>query len=164
MRKYTVMELEKGRMLAQKVSTFRKAQVTPLSRASTATTLVIAAIRLAVWQRMRLLSRWLRDKQVCPACEGATQLRDNYVRICMLCHGQGEVTWREVESKRWGAALNRYIEQNKLDPSYFWPRLTHNDIYWHVNGWMTLDDWDEELAEMADLQLDREAAGHVSTT
>lgn len=164
MRKYTVMELEKGRMLAQRVSAFQKARVPPLSRARTGTTLLFAAIRMAVWQRMRLFSRWLRDKQVCPSCEGATQLRDRYIRICMLCHGKGEVSWREVEAQKWGAALNRYIEQNKLDHSYFWPRLTLNDLHWHVNGWMPLDDWDEELAGMADLQLDREAAGHVSTT
>ena len=163
MRKYTVMELEKGKMLAQRVSAFQNARVPPLSRARTGTTLLFAAIRMAAWQRMRLFSRWLRDKQVCPTCQGATQLRDNNIRICMLCRGKGEVGWREVESQKWGAALNRYIEQNKLDPSYFWPRLLHNDIYWHVNGWMPLDDWDEELRHMADLQLDREAAGHVST-
>jgi len=164
MRKYTVMELEKGKMLAQRVSAFRKARVPPLSRFVGATIILFAAISLGPWQRMRWLSRWVRDKQVCPTCQGATQLRDGNIRICMLCHGKGEVGWREVEAQKWGAALNRYIEQNKLDPSYFWPRLLHNDIYWHVNGWMPLDDWDEELRHMADLQLDREAAGHVSTT
>jgi len=164
MRKYSVMELEKGKMLAQRVSAFHNARVPPLSRARAATTLLFAVIRLAAWQRYRLLSRWLRDKQVCPMCEGATQLRDQYVRICMLCRNTGEVTWREVESLKWGRALNRHIEQNKLDPSYFWPRLNHADIYHHVNGLVPLDEWDDELTGMADLQLDREAAGHVSTT
>lgn len=155
MTRYTHMEIEKAKMLARKVSTFRNAQVTPLSRVRAATTLLVAVIRTAIWMRLRALSRWLRDKQVCPRCEGTR---------CGTCGNTGEATWEQIESLRWGRALFRYRLSVGMEYVASMSNQFQHEVEAHEKGYIPLDDWNDQLRSMADLQLDREAAGHVSTT
>ena len=172
MTRYTHGEIERAKMLSRRVSAFQNFSAPPLSRAKAATTLLLAVIWCVIWQRARALSRWLRDRSVCPQCAGRRQqlthiVHDEFeMRPCRLCEGKGEVTWRKVESYKWGQAAQRYrLAANlSLAKAYYICGLTPDDILRHERGLVPLDDWPDSLRELADLQLDREAAGHVSTT
>lgn len=91
------------------------------------------------------------------------------MRPCGLCNGKGCVDWRGRESFKWGQALKRYrLDQGlSLSQAFYvheYHRLSPNMIEQYEEGLVRLDYWPEGLYHLADLQLDRDAAGHVSTT
>lgn len=85
---------------------------------------------------------------------------------CRLCKGTGEVRWHYVESFKWGKALMRYRLHSRISlaQAFYLCGLSPQEIERYECGLVPLGDWPETLRNLADLQLDREAAGHVSTT
>ena len=178
--RHTHREIEEAKMLSRRLSTLQDVRVPPLSRARTATTLLACAVITTLRMKLRAAWRWLRDREVCPRCEGRTHMIELHEMFgpdpghdgrlpgtkCRLCEGTGEVTWREVESFKWGRALMRYrlTAGFSLAKAYYLCGLTPHQITMHEEGFVPLDNWPESLLSLADLQLDREAAGHVSTT
>lgn len=170
--RHTHREIEEAKMLSRRISAFQNVQVTPLSRLRAATTLLACAVITTLRLRVLAAWRWLRDKHVCPKCAGNRQqltriVHDEFeMRPCRLCAGKGEVDWQYVESYKWGQAAQRYrlAAGFSLAKAYYLCGLAPDDITRHEIGLVPLDDWPESLIAVADLQLDREAAGHVSTT
>ena len=172
MTRHTNGEIEQAKMLKRRLSAFENISAPPLSRLRAATTLLLAVTWCYIRQRAGALSRWLRDREVCPKCAGNKHqlthiIHDEFeMRACRLCNGSGEVTWRELESYKWGQAAQRYriAAGFSLAKAYYLCGLAPDDITRHEIGLVPLDDWPTSLRDIADLQLDREAAGHVSTT
>jgi hypothetical protein len=170
--RHTNREIEQAKMLSRKVSASQNVSAPPLSRVRVATTLFFSAIALRLKMFGAALWRNIRDKSICPCCAGAGiahhfDYADGYTAQCRLCLGSGEVTWREVESHKWGEALKRY----RLSLGYSLPQMYYvlpgnnpHQIERMEQGLVPLDQWPLEAVGVAELQLDREAAGHVSTT
>ena len=178
--RHTRREIEEAKMLGRRLAASRNAPVPPLSRLRTATALLGRAVSTALRMKVRAAWRWLRDKTVCPRCEGRHDMiefnemfgpdaghDDNLPGTkCRLCRGTGEVTRAQVESFKHGRAAMRYrlIAGMSLAKAYYLCGLTPDQVTMHEEGLVPLDDWPSSLRDIADLQLDREAAGHVSTT
>ena len=178
--RHTNREIQEAKMLARKAAASENVSVPPLSRLRTATALLGRAVSTALRMKVRAAWRWLRDKTVCPRCEGRHDMiefnemfgpdaghDDNLPGTkCRLCRGTGEVTRAQVESFKHGRAAMRYrlIAGMSLAKAYYLCGLTPDQITMHEEGLVPLDDWPSSLRDIADLQLDREAAGHVSTT
>ncbi len=175
--RHTHREIHEAKMLARNFSRNENVSVTPLSRFVSARRFVFSALRVAARVKAAALWRYVRDVTVCPNCDGDKQtishvdhgefeLRDCELRDCELCAGRGEVRWSCVESYHWGRALTRYRTHARLSlaQAFYLCGLTPQQIERHERGLVPLDDWPETLRNLADLQKDREAAGHVSTT
>lgn len=178
--RHTHREIAEAKMLGRRLAALRNAPVPPLSRLRSATTLLTRAVILALRMKVRAAWRRLRNMQVCPRCEGRHDMiefnemfgpdaghDDNLPGTkCRLCRGTGEVDQRRVESFKWGRAAMRYrlLAGMSLAKAYYLCGLTPDQITMHEEGLVPLDDWPSSLRDIADLQLDREAAGHVSTT
>lgn len=170
--RHTHREIAEAKMLGRRLAALRNAPVPPLSRLRSATTLLTRAVILAL--RMKVRAAWLQlfDRTVCPKCEGHKHqlthiIHDEYeMRPCRLCNARGWIGWRERESVKWGAAAKRYRLNAgfSLAKAYYLCGMTPDQITMHEDGLVPLDDWPSSLRDIADLQLDREAAGHVSTT
>ena len=170
--RHTNREIAEAKMLGRRLSALRNAPVPPLFRAHAATTLFFRAGWTLL--RMSVRSVWLKmfDRTVCPKCEGnknqlTNVVHDEYeMRPCKLCNARGSIGWRERESVKWGAAAKRYrlAAGMSLAKAYYLCGLTPDQITMHEEGLVPLDDWPTSLRDIADLQLDREAARHVSTT
>ena len=170
--RHTRREIEEAKMLGRRLAAFRNAPVPPLSRLRTATTLLGRAVSTAL--RMKVRAAWLSlfGRTVCPKCEGHKHqltriVHDEFeMRPCRLCKARGSINWQQRESVKWGAAAKRYrlAAGMSLAKAYYLCGLTPDQITMHEEGLVPLDDWPSSLRDIADLQLDREAAGHVSTT
>lgn len=175
MPRYTHREIEDAKMLARNFSRNENVQVTPLSRFVSASRFFFAAIRTTLRMRAAVAWRYIRDRHVCPRCDGRKRklthvIHDEFeMRPCRLCEGIGEVHWKKVESFKWGQALKRYRLDQGLSLAqafyvYEYHCLSPSMIEQYEGGVVRLDYWPPGLYHLADLQLDREAAGHVSTT
>lgn len=170
--RHTNREIADAKMLGRRLAALRNAPVPPMTRVRTATTLFARAVFHAL--RMSLRSAWLKmfDRTICPKCQGHKNqltniIHDEYeMRPCRLCNARGWIGWRERESVKWGAAAKRYRLNAgfSLAKAYYLCGLAPDDITKHEEGLVPLDDWPDSLRDIADLQLDRDAAGHVSTT
>lgn len=170
--RHTNREIEEAKMLSRRLSALGNVSVPPLSRLRIATTLFALACWVALRSAARGARRWVRDKKVCPCCEGRRQvvrhiIHDEFeLAACRLCDGKGEVTWREVEAFKWGGALQRYRLNagQSLAQMYYTIGLVPDHVHRLECGLVPLDDWPQPALSIADLQLDREASGHPSTT
>lgn len=170
--RHTHREIAEAKMLGRRLAALRNAPVPPLSRVRAATTLFIAAGWTLLRMSVRSVVLKMFDRTVCPRCQGNKNqlthvVHDEFeMRPCKLCQQRGYVGWRERESYKWGQAAMRYRMSNgfSLAKAYYLCGLTPDDITKHESGLVPLDDWPSSLRDIADLQLDREAAGHVSTT
>lgn len=180
MAKYTHREIEEAKMLARNFSRNENVPVPPLTRFVSAARFFFAAMRTALRMRLAAAWRYIRDVTVCPRCDGRHDMIEFHELFgpdpghddnlpgtkCRLCKGTGEVRWRYVESFKWGKALMRYRLHSRisLSQAFYLCGMTPQQIERYECGLVPLDDWPETLRNLADLQLDREAAGHVSTT
>lgn len=174
--RHTNREIAEAKMLGRRLAALRNAPVPPLSRARAATTLFFRAGWTLL--RMSVRSAWLKmfDRTVCPSCNGEGKgfcfvSGDDACSVtadmpCRLCNQRGHIGWREREAVKWGAAAKRYRLNAgfSLAKAYYICGMTPAEISKHECGLVPLDDWPTSLRDIADLQLDREAAGHVSTT
>ncbi|URA07257.1 hypothetical protein Seregon_BL70062 [Xanthomonas phage Seregon] len=173
--RHTRREIEEAKMLGRRLAASRNAPVPPLSRLRTATTLLLRASWTLLRMSIRSVVMKMFDRTVCPHCRGegtgyhfcdgdAVSITEGMP--CRLCNARGHIGWRERESVKWGGAAKRYRLQGgfSLAKAYYLCGMTPDEISKHECGLVPLDDWPSSLRDIADLQLDREAAGHVSTT
>ena len=174
--RHTNREIQEAKMLSRKVAALENVSAPPLSRLACATTLFVSALFTTL--RMKLRSAWMKmlDRTVCPSCHGqgtgffftsdGDECSVTLGMPCRLCKASGYIGWRERESYKWGGAAKRYrLEAGfSLAKAYCLCGMTPDEISKHECGFVPLDDWPSSLRDIADLQLDREAAGHVSTT
>lgn len=110
----------------------------------------------------------LRDKQRCPKCDGVKRqlmhiVHDEFeVRDCRLCKGTGEVTWREVESSKWGNALLAYRLNAgaSLAQMYYAVGLTPDQVQQLEYGLVPLDEWPDSARNCAEKMIDRPNSVH----
>lgn len=180
MPRYTHREIEDAKMLARNFSRNENVQVTPLSRFVSASRFFFAAIRTTLRMRAAVAWRYIRDRHVCPRCEGRQDMIEFHELFgpdpghddelggtkCRLCKGTGETRATYLEAFKWGRALMRHRLSLRmpLDQAAYLHYMEHNDYEDHEQGLVPLNEWPQTLFYSADLQLDREAAGHVSTT
>ena len=170
--RHTNRETQEAKMLGRRLAAFRNAPVPPLSRVRQATTLLFAAGWTLLRMKVRSVVLKMFDRTVCPKCDGHKNqlthiVHDEFeMRPCRLCKARGSINWQQRESVKWGAAAQRYrlAAGMSLAKAYYLCGLTPDQITMHEEGLVLLDDWPSSLRDIADLQLDREAAGHVSTT
>lgn len=165
-------EIQEAKMLGRRLSALREAPVPPRSRVRQATTLLFPAGWTLLRMSVRSVVMKMFDRTVCPKCEGHKNqlthiVHDEFeMRPCKLCRAKGHVGWRERESWKWGGALKSYRLNNGLSLAQMGYAV--GLVPEHVNqleqGLVPLDYWPQTAINIADLQLDRDAAGHVSTT
>jgi len=170
--RYNHRQIEEAKMLGRKLLASKKSSVPPLSCLRSATTLFFSVLWLSI--RMRSVRYWmlLLDRTACPKCEGRKErlihvAHDEFALCpCPTCGALGWVDWRQRESLKWGDALKRYrlrvgCPLPMASDIWSYPAEEITNI---EEGLVPLDEWPAWLRDMADLQLDRDAAGHVSTT
>lgn len=161
-------ELVKAKMLARKAAASENVSVPPLSRLRRATTLFVSACWLLLCGIARRTSMYLRDKQQCPKCFGCKRqlthvVHDEFeMRDCRLCKGTGEVTWREVESFKWGNALLAYRLNAGLSLAqmYYAVGLAPDVVQRLERGLVPLDDWPDTARNVAEKMVDHPNAVH----
>lgn len=163
MSRLSAPEYDKAKMLARKVSDFHAMRVPPLSRARAALSLLCHVVAVVAVQRFGMFSRWIRDKEVCPLCEGRKELPfgDAHIVVtgdCLLCHATGEVTWREIESYKYGQAALRYRRAAGLSLAqwFYTCGLIPQAIEQHEQGLVPIERFNPILLHRAKVQLQRE--------
>ena len=112
------------------------------------------------------------DRTVCPKCGGHKNqlthiVHDEFeMRPCRLCKARGSINRRQRESVKWGGALKRcrLSLRRSVDEAAYLSYMEPEEVLRYEEGLVPLADWPATFLAAADLQLDREAAGHVSTT
>lgn len=176
--RYSNGQIEHAKMLRRRLSALENVSAPPLSRVKLAAELFLLSgyallrgvVRRAYWKML--------DRTLCPHCHGqgtgyffrTTEPSDEVSltkgNACKLCHGKTYIGWKERESVKWGRALFEYRMSLRMS-HHMMSAMTGvipSHIAKHESGHVPLDEWPSKLYEFADLQLDREAAGHVSTT
>ena len=170
--RHTNREIQEAKMLGRRLSAFSEAPVPPITRARRAVGFVFAASWTLLRMSVRSVVMKMFDRTVCPKCDGHKNqlthiVHDEFeMRPCKLCRAKGHVGWRERESWKWGGALKSYRLNNGLSLAqmYYAVGLVPEHVNQLEQGLIPLDDWPQTAINIADLQLDRDAAGHVSTT
>ena len=161
--RHTHREIQEAKMLGRRLAASENVSSPPLSRLKNATRFVFAAARLALRMKAAAFWRYVRDKSVCPCCQGHKQqlthvYQDEFeLRACRLCKGSGEVTWREVESYKWGGALLEYRLSRgiSLAQMYYAVGLTPGEVQQLEYGIVPLDDWPDTARNLAESVLSR---------
>lgn len=170
--RHTNREIQEAKMLARRLAASKNVSAPPLSRLRLATTLFFRAYTMSL--RMRLLGAYRKmfGLTVCPRCHGQGtsfnhEIHDEFVlKQCPLCKGRKHIGAYQRETVKFGRALLEYRLSCRmsLEAMYSATGVLPSHISQHEAGLVPLDEWPKSLFNLADLQLDREAAGHVSTT
>lgn len=170
--RHTNREIQEAKMLGRRLSALRNASVPPMSRLRIATALLVAASRTLLRMSVRSAVMKMFGRTVCPKCDGHKNrlthiVHDEFeMRPCKLCRAKGHVGWRERESWKRGGALKNYrlSLRRSVDEAAYLSYMEPEEVLRYEEGLVPLADWPATFLAAADLQLDREAAGHVSTT
>lgn len=170
--RHTRREIEEAKMLGRRLAAFRNAPVPPLSRLRIATALLVAASCTLLRMSVRSAVMKMFGRTVCPKCDGHKNrlthiVHDEFeMRPCRLCKARGSISRRQRESVKWGGALKNYRLNNGLSLAQmrYIVDLAPEYIDRLEQGLVPLDEWPQAAANVADLHLYRESAGHVSTT
>jgi hypothetical protein len=169
----TNQEIQEAKMLARRLEAVRKSSAPPLSRIRDASRLVwLTSVALVAGTISRTLLKML-GRRICPKCNGAKNqlthiVHDEFaMRQCRLCEGKGFVTEKQLQAWRYGQAHIRYrasLGYSRSKAYYITGGERPDLIAACEEGLISLHHWPEAMIQNAELQLDREAAGHASTT